>query len=141
MPRMKVAPGSNVFCSYAFTGEDTATVQNRMKLVVAAFSTAGIRAYCNLDDPDVADFSTAKQYIDHALGVLKGMDVVCVIMTSERRSEGMLMEIGAAYAAGKPIILARHVSASGRTYIDTLATTVFDWSTEDELLTGIQALV
>lgn len=138
---MKISLSSKVFCSYAHTGEDAMDVERRMKLVVETFSSVGVNAYCNLYDPEVSDFTVAKQYIDHALNVIKKMDVLFVIMTSERRSEGMLIEIGAAYSVGKPLILARHISANGKTYLDTLATQTFDWETEEELIAGIKRLL
>lgn len=141
MTGMKLSPDQRVFCSYAYTGEDAERVERCMKGVVEAFSSAGINAYCNLYDPEVANFTVAKQYIDRALNVINSMDILFVVMTSERRSEGMLIEVGAAYNAGKPLILARHISANGKTYLDTLATQTFEWKTEADLIAGIRSLV
>jgi nucleoside 2-deoxyribosyltransferase len=138
---MKLSNDTKVFCSYAYTGEDESVVRRRMRTVVDTFSAIGILAFCDLDDPAVKPLTDPKEILTHDLSVLKNKDVVFIVMTSERRSEGMLIEIGAAFAAGKPLILARHTSAVGKTYLDTLAAYTFDWTSEAELLAGIRKLV
>jgi nucleoside 2-deoxyribosyltransferase len=130
-----------VFCSYALTGEDRATVAERLQLVAQMLKDAGIQAYCNLHDTTIKRPADPKRCIDAALKALKSCDVVFVIQASERRSEGMLIEIGAAYAAGKPIILARHQSAKGKTYLDQLAQKTVDWRTNQDLQRVLQELI
>jgi nucleoside 2-deoxyribosyltransferase len=138
---MKLAHDTRVFCSYAYTGENIDEVRARMRAVVDAFRAMGIEAFCDLDDSAVRPMTDPKEILTHDLAVLKTHDVIFIVMTSDRRSEGMLIEIGAALTDGKPLILARHTSAAGKTYLDKLAAYTFDWTTETELLAGIKNLM
>ncbi len=135
-----ISPKHKIFCSYAFTGEDKAVVVERMRLITDTFRAAGVEAYCNLFDTKVEGLSGAKQFMDVALEELEVCDLVFVVMASERRSEGMLIEIGAAYAAGKPIILACHTSADGTTYLNQLAVKTLHWHTNQDLTRLIETL-
>jgi nucleoside 2-deoxyribosyltransferase len=136
-----ITANHKVFCSYALTGEDIATVTERLELITQLLKNAGIQAYCNLHDTTIKRPAGPKPCIDAALKALKDCDVVFVIQKSDRRSEGMLIEIGAAYAAGKPIILARHYSAKDKTYLDQLASKTIDWRTNHDLQQALKQLV
>ena len=85
-----------VFCSYAFTSEDEAVVRARMRTVVAALRQVGCAVYCNLFDPAWPSYHTPGEFIRRALSVLPQYDMMLVVQASPRRSEGMLMEVGAA---------------------------------------------
>lgn len=130
-----------VFVSYAFSGEDSAVVMARIQKLHEQFINLNIDHYINIYAPGYNELvdrgATGGEYLHHALVDLKTSDVVLVLNTSERRSEGMLMEIGAAVALGKKIVLAQHVSSIGRTYIPTVADAVFEWETEKELFEGV----
>jgi hypothetical protein len=84
---------------------------------------------------------TPKDFMDTALIELEKSDIVFVVMASERRSEGMLMEIGAAYHLNKKIILARHESADGKSYVNLFADKTVDWKTNEDLAQIIKTLI
>lgn len=128
-------------CSFAFTGEDAAAVEKRMKLVVDTFEAMGISAYCNLFDERTQGFTGPKQYVLAARDEMRQRDVLFVLMVSDRRSEGQLIEIGTAVEREMPVILAHHESAIGKTYIDKIADEVFTWTDDASLVAGIQSLV
>ena len=136
-----IAKQHKVFCSYAFTGLDPEQVRERLKLIAEAFSSASVEYYINLFDPKWRADSDPKECLDIALKEMETSDFVLAIMASERRSEGMLVEVGAAYAAGKKIILARHESADGKTYIDQLAEKTVNWKTNQDLVRIIKTLI
>lgn len=123
-----------VFCSYSYTGENEAIVAARMKRVVDALIAQNVGAYCIEFDINAKGFTEPHQYVNRALEQMKQCDVVYVVMTSERRSEGMLMEIGAALVRKKPIIIALHESAIGKTYVPEFTKTIKTWKTDDELV-------
>ena len=124
-----------VFCSYAFTGEDEAVVRARMRGVVAALEQVGCAVYCNLFDPVWPSYHMPGEFIRRALSVLPQYDMVLVVQASPRRSEGMLMEVGAALALGKLIALAQHHSD------ELIATRTEVWRSEAELPAVVQRLV
>ena len=132
-----------IFCSYAFTGEDEAVVRARMRTVVAALEQVGCAVYCNLFDPAWPSYHTPGEFIRRALSVLPQYDMVLVVQVSPRRSEGMLMEVGAALALGKPIALAQHHSVGQQSYLSDqlIATRTEVWRSEAELPAVVQRLV
>lgn len=127
-----------VFVSYAFTGEDFDVLRTRLAGLRDIFKKLGLEYYINTFAPEwqsmMDNNANGGEFLHAALKNMKTSDIVFVVNTSERRSEGMLMEIGAAVAMGKQIVLAQHTSSIGKTYLNTVANDVFEWSLEQELL-------
>ena len=128
-----------VFLSYAHTGEDIEQVTQRMTTLRDLLEKRGIEAYCNLFDSDTDGFTSPREFIENALEKLKRYDVLFVINTSERRSEGILIEIGAAISLGKEIVVAQHESSVGKTYMPELAKQHFVWQNDAELFDKTKA--
>lgn len=125
-----------LFCSYAYTGEDVETVTSRMQMVVDTLKESGHEVYCPLFDELVAPFQEAndvKSIFKHAFDGIKRQDGVVVIISSERRSEGQLMEIGAALSQNKAVYLMQHSTAVDKSYLPKLVSETFVWETSDEL--------
>lgn len=124
-----------VFCSYAFTGEDTAAVESGMRLVVDTLEASGHDVYCNLFDKDIEQFATDdyKGILQDAFTHLATCDVVVAIVCSERRSVGQCMELGVALNDSKPIYLFEHESAKETSYLNSIADAHYLWASEDEL--------
>ena len=122
-----------IFCAYAFTGEDKPAVEARMRRVCNALKASGHDVYCNMFAPDYEQLKGVRQIFAHAFAALQAADVVIPVVASDRRSEGQLIEIGAALVLGKPVYLLQHVSATEKSYIQDLATKTVVWHTEDEL--------
>lgn len=135
----------NIFVSYAFTGEHQPTLEKRLASLHDLLQHLNINHYINIYDPQyqslVSRDATPDEYMHAALKELKKFDTVLVLNTSERRSEGSLMEIGAALVLGKKIIFAQHVSSVDKTYMPTIAQQTFVWSTEEDLLLGLKNLL
>ncbi len=131
-----------VFCSYAFTGEDKAVLGKRLSILRDFFEQQGIAYYMNIFAPHyeklVGQNAAAGDYVRAAIEAMKSCDTVLVLQASERRSEGVLIEIGAALAAGKKIVLAQHESSVGQTYLPTVANTTFVWRDDSELLQQVR---
>lgn len=127
-----------VFVSYAFTGEDHAVLQERLSGLRDVFNELGLDFYINIFAADWQAMmdrnATSAEFLKDALRDMKTSDVALIIQSSERRSEGMLIEIGAAFAMGKKIVLAQHVSCVGKTYLPTIANHTFLWNDNAELL-------
>lgn len=131
-----------VFVSYAFTGEDFDSLRKRLSDIRTLFEEMGLDYYINTFAPEWRGMmdrgATGGEFLDFALESMKISDIVLVLNSSERRSEGTLMEIGAAVAMGKKIILAQHQSSVGKTYTPTVADESFVWQTEEDLLQKIK---
>lgn len=126
-----------LFCSNAFTGEDFDTVSSRMQLVVDSLNKSGHEAYCPMFDPhkiELQERQATKEIFDYAFHNLANCDGMVAIITSDRKSEGQLMEIGAILASGKPLYLFVYNSASkAPSHLQKLATKVFNWSSDEDL--------
>lgn len=126
-----------LFCSNAFTGEDAETVTERMQLVVDSLNSAGHDAYCPIFDPHKIELqknNDTKAIFEYAFRNLSQCDGMVAIITSDRKSEGQLMEIGAILAANKPLYVLLHESAvSTPSHLPKLATKTLTWLSDDEL--------
>lgn len=132
-----------LFCSYAYTGEDVTTVTERMRKVVDTLTAQGNEVYCPLFDEQVAPLEAVndvKGIFTHAFEGIKRQEAVVVIISSERRSEGQLMEIGAALSEEKPVYLLQHQAAVKTSYLPKLVTKTYVWSSEKELLTSLKKI-
>ena len=126
-----------LFCSYAFTGEDIKTVSDRMRLVVDSLAIGGHEAYCPLFDRRKIKLQAeqaTKEIFDYAFENIAKCDGMVAIISSNRKSEGQLMEIGANLANGKPLYVFIHYSAAkSPSHMQKLATKVYIWSNSSDL--------
>lgn len=132
-----------LFCSYAYTGEDVQQVITRMQKVVDVLKEQGHEVYCPLFDEEIAPLEVAgdvKAIFAHAFDGIKRQEAMVVVISSERRSEGQLMEVGAALSAGKPVYLLQHRAAVKTSYLPKLVTATYVWSSEEELLASLKKI-
>lgn len=129
-----------VFCSIAQTGENEQAVAARMEQICGIFRELDIPVYCLLYDERAKDVTEPRDFMAIALERLRSYDTLFVINTSSRRSEGMLMEIGAALERGMKIVYAQHVSSINTTYVPSLADQHFIWENEEELMVATRRL-
>lgn len=131
-----------VFVSYAFTGEDHTVLRKRLSDLRETFLQLGVDFYINIFSPDwqsmMDNNATGGEFMQSALKDMRPCDIVLALQASERRSEGMLMEIGAAIALGKKVVLAQHQSCIGKTYLPTMANDTFVWHDEQELIRQVR---
>ena len=131
-----------IFVSYAFTGEDRQILARRLERLRDTFSRHGVDFYMNMFaeeyDEMEARQATPAEYLQLAFRDLGDSDVVFIIMSSPRRSEGVLMEVGASAWLGKKIVLLQHHDAVGSSYLPTLADETIVWDTEDGLIESVE---
>lgn len=131
-----------IFVSYAFTGEDFKVLRKRLTDLRQLFDSLKLDYYINMFAPEWQDMMDSKaaggEFLDFALDNMRTCDTVLVINASDRRSEGTLMEIGAAVAMDKKIVLAQHQSSAGSTYTPSVADDTFTWNSEEELLEKVK---
>ncbi len=130
-----------IFLSYAYTGEDHDIVVERMRRIRGMIASMNMEVYCNAFDPDIEQFSEWGEFLRDAVKKMEDYDTLLIINTSERRSEGMLGEIGAALARGMTLWLAQHRSSVGKTSLTTLVDDTFVWNGEEDLLVKVKQLI
>ena len=97
-----------IFIAYRSTGEDLKTLRHRMRQIVESLEKAGCEVYVNAWEHERFRSSgmTRRQIIDEGFGELDASGTVLVLIDSDDRSEGQIMEVGYAYAKGKRLIVA-----------------------------------
>lgn len=127
----------NLFCSFAYTGEDIKIVTDRMRRVVDLLDASGYQAYCNLFDSAIKDTlakGDIKGIFADAFDKLSQCDAIVVIISSPSRSIGQIMEIGVGFHEGKKIYIFEHESAIGTSYLHEFGDKHYTWKTDDDLL-------
>lgn len=130
-----------ICCSYAFTGEDQAQLQHRLERVVEVIEKNGHSVFCYHFSVHRTPTIAPQDALMEAIQQLKKCDILLAIVTSARKSEGQLMEVGAALSLGKPIVVAQHRSSLDKTYLPGLAEHSFVWNDLDDLIGGVQDYV
>jgi hypothetical protein len=104
---------------------------------------AGIDAYVNLSDPMIKTFTKPGQYIAHNFKMMQDRDTLIVVKSSSSRSEGQLMEIGAALYSGKRIVTLIKSGLEKDTYVhdsDISDESIF-WDDEEDLLRKVKEVL
>jgi nucleoside 2-deoxyribosyltransferase len=124
-----------VFISYRFTGEKLEDLKALLSPIQKALEEKGASAYCNLSDPELEERSknfAPEDYVFDAFKILDTCQMLFVVITSESKSEGMILEVGYAIAKGIPVIVALKEGV-GNTYLPGMARQVIKWSDVDDL--------
>src|SRR3989338_5012537 len=97
-----------VFVSYRFTGESTEVLNTLLTATKTGLDQNGVESFCSFffEDHYRSNGFTSRQIMDHAFDELGTADVLLVILTTDEKSAGMLLEVGYARARQLPIILA-----------------------------------
>jgi nucleoside 2-deoxyribosyltransferase len=128
------------FNSYRFTGETEENLRNLLTPVTEALHEAGAEAYCNFFDEDLPVRSKnfkPQDYVFDAFKTINGTNMLFVILNSEDKSEGMLMEIGYALAKGKKVVVAVKDGVQ-KSYVPGMASLVLPYSNVEDLAEKIK---
>jgi nucleoside 2-deoxyribosyltransferase len=127
------------FLAYRSTGEDPEVIKPLLSSVREVFKNKGIDIYATFFDENFfigKDFNK-RQIMDHALEIIENTDFLFVLITSSKKSEGMLIEIGFCMAKNIPIIAAIKDDVKD-TYISEITKTNISWSDTENLLESIK---
>ena len=128
------------FIAYRFTGETPAVLEERLSLVVSSLGRAGVEAYCNLFDQHEYEKAQLgpRQIMEKAFAKIDESDGLLVLIASDDKSEGQIMEVGYAFAKNKPIVAA--VKAGVNTYVDAMANQAIYWEDLPDLQAKLEGL-
>lgn len=116
------------FISYRHTGAEGPELDALQHTSKDAFDTRGDEFYSTYFDQETFNKSgmSAAQIMHHAFKLIDSMDALFVVVNSEHKSEGMLIEVGYCLAKNKKIIVAKDKAVQGL-YFPTLATEMFEY--------------
>lgn len=97
-----------IFLAYRFTGEEIEGLTITLGKILSTLRQAGHTVYCSIEDEQSFRRNGIKNVaiLRYAFERLDESDMVLAFVSSDLRSEGMLMEIGYALAKGKRIAVA-----------------------------------
>lgn len=128
------------FIAYRHTGENLLELEQRLNKIEIALATHKIKSYATLSEEEefVKDKYSASQIMERAFQKIASMDGLFVLINSNDKSEGQLMEVGYAIAIKKPIVVAYQKDV--KTYVPELATQSVAYRDIDDLVEKIKEL-
>lgn len=130
-----------IYLSYKFTGEKTSVLKNDLNAIIHALSSADHSVFCAFQQDSLFQqhHYNAKQIIDSSLPHLRAADILLAYIKSSDKSEGMLLEIGYAYALKKPIYAAIKQGITTR-FITAIASQVIRYKSLKQLQSQLSTL-
>jgi len=125
-----------IFVGQAVTGEDKEKISKESKEVCNIF---GESAYCTVLEENEFEEKTNGDKMKHAFEKIDSSDAFLAIVRSEKRSEGMLMEIGYCLAKDKRIILAISKNVKN-SYLKDVANDVIEFENHKDLIKKLENL-
>ena len=128
------------FISYRFTGEKIEDLNSALSQIQNKLKEVDVDAYCNLFDKNLpvsptADFK-AQDFVFDAFKKINGTDILFTYITSENKSEGMILEVGYALAKNIPLVVAIKDDVKN-TYLPVMANLVIQYNDLNDLLEKI----
>lgn len=130
---------TKIFIGQAVTGQDIEGLKKEMEKVYSVLKQKGHDVYSTLEEEGKGIFKKLGDWVIHAFKQIDKNDVFLVIIKTEHRSEGLLMEIGYALSKGKKIILAINENVKN-TYLRDFTDNIIEWRDFDDLMTKLSKL-
>ncbi len=128
-----------IFIGQAVTGHNVAALQNEMEKIYSVLKQKGFSVYSTLEEEGKNIFKKAGDWVIHGFKQIDSHDIFLVIVRTEHKSEGLLMEIGYALSKGKKIILAINENVKN-TYLRDFTNYVIEWKNLEDLLNKLSKL-
>ena len=129
-----------IFIGQAVSGENIETLKKECSMIQSTLEGVGNKTYCTINPKDNIDERTAKDWLVHAFEEIDEHDTFLAIIRSEKKSEGMLMEIGYALSKNKKLIVAIKKDVRNKTYVDELADEVIEFDNIEDLCKKLEKL-
>jgi len=127
--------------SYRYNGEIISNLEILLSMVCNTLKTISIEPYCIFFEryKVIGCDNIPSEMLKIAFSKIDSTDFLFVIQASEIRSEGMLMEIGYAFAKGKKVIIATKEGIQN-TYLPSMANLSLTYKDVDDLLQKIKKI-
>ena len=127
-----------LFLAQRITGENINKLREESTRIIDILKEKGHGCYCTLLEGESFEKKSKKDIMNHAFKEIDNSDALLVILRSNDKSEGLLMEIG--YSLNKKkIILAINQNVK-ETYLKDIADSVIEFEDIEELYTKLKEL-
>jgi len=132
--KIRYMNNNSFFLSYKFTGEDINLIKEKLEKILPILRLNGNSVYCSFEDQDFFKKNNfdSKKILEHALKKLDDCEKGLILLDSDQKSEGMLLEIGYMVAKEKPFILAKR-NGIKTTFLEKIAEDVINFDSVEEL--------
>lgn len=114
------------FIAQAVTGEDINILRDETKKIYHALEFKGDKAYSSIMEGDTFEKKNNQSKMNHAFNEINKRENLLAIIRSEKRSEGMLIEVGYAKGKNKNLVVAVKEGVNN-TYVPELAHNVIKY--------------
>lgn len=128
-----------IFIGQAVTGEDKEILKKDCSKIQAVLSEKGYNSYCTVHPKENLHEKTHKEIMQHAFDEIDDSDIFLAIIRSEKRSEGLLMEMGYVLSKNKDLIVAIKEGVVN-TYVPNLANKVIKFKDIDDLCNKLKTI-
>lgn len=130
-----------IFIAYRYAGEDPSSLKETLEEITSIFKRRGISVFYSFAYEDLFQEKrfSYKQILDFALHALDESDYIFALIKSQEKSEGMLLELGYAYAKNKRIILAQQKDVRTN-FLQELAEQTLSFSDLEDLYKQVAVL-
>lgn len=131
----------NRFIAYRHTGADPDRLNLILPAARDAFSERGEETYCTFFDEENFKSSsyTPRQIMDHAFAKIEEMGSLFIILDTEDKSEGMIMEVGFCIAKGIKMAIAKKKGINN-TYLPDMADLSYEYDSIEDFKKGIASM-
>lgn len=129
-----------IFIGQAVTGQDIENLRQECSKIQSVLSKSGNESYCTINPKDSIAPNGPKDWMMHAFEEIDKSDTFLAIVRSEKRSEGLLIEVGYVLSKQKKLIVAIKKEVRDKTYLDELADIVIEFNDIDDLCKKLEEL-
>ena len=127
-----------IFIGQAVTGEDKDKLKDECKILVNILGKLGHEVYCTILDDELQK-NDYEFILNHAFKIINEGECVLAIVRSEKKSEGLLMELGYCLAKNKKIILAINKQVKD-TFLREIADEIIEFKNIEDLLNKLKKI-
>jgi hypothetical protein len=129
-----------IFIGQAVSGEDMEKLKVECSKIQEKLTELGYGAYCTVHPRDEKEEKSPKDWMMHAFEEIDNSEMFLGIVRSEKRSEGMLMEVGYCLSKKKKLVIAVNKDVKDKTYLDEMADVVIEFEDIDDLINKLDKL-
>lgn len=126
-----------IFIGQRVTGEDQEKLKKFSLKISRTLEKNGHSVYCHVINKGIESNSPGEQ-MNKAFKEIDDSDVFLGIVKSNKKSEGMIMEVGYVIARGKRLIIAVKSKIKNSTYLNEMTNEVITFDTTSDLLNKLK---
>lgn len=128
-----------VFISYKLTGNNKNEVYDDILKITSCCSEVGLETYASILELEKISkkYKEPREIFKYVIDKLKNSDIVLIYLNSNKKSEGILLEVGYAMAYNKPVILLKKQGVKSY-FVESIANKVINYKSEESKIINLE---